>query len=197
MSNWDDVHVQPPQGGGLLDGLLVHQAAVPPAVPPPQPNGDDSRMQDVQNDDLLSYLQPAPVQQAPVQSAPVQQAQDRVLPQPLPVGPIGPPLGGSYLPGAGGAATGAAPSPSGYLGGVFSGKGGGFPSFSGQRQAGPGQAPQFFNIGDDQPPWRQGPAGQGCQDPSAQMEKHFLLAQDISTIVICQIKRCFVICWEP
>ena len=103
MSNWDDVHVQPPQGGGLLDGLLVHQAAVPPAVPPPQPNGDDSHMQDVN--------------------------QDRLLPQPLPVGPVGPPLGGSYLPGAGGAATGAAPSPSGYLGGVFSGQGGGFPSF--------------------------------------------------------------------
>ena len=118
MSNWDDVHVQPPQGGGLLDGLLVHQAA----VQPPQPNGDDSRMQDrmqdvTQDNDLLSF----------VQQAPVQQAQDRVLPQPLPVGPIGPPLGGSYPPGVGStAATGAAaPSANGYLGGLFSGKIGG------------------------------------------------------------------------
>ena len=92
MSNWDDVHRQPPNGGGLLDGLLVHQAAVQPVQPqPPQVNGEDSRM----------------------------------LPEPLPVGPVGPPLGGLYLPGSGGAAaTGAgAPDANGYRCGVFSGKG--------------------------------------------------------------------------
>ena len=112
MSNWSDVHAQPPNGGGLLDGLLVHQAA----VQPPQPNGEDARMPNAPPDAF---------------------AQGRTLPQPLPVGPVGSPLGGLYPPGSGGAAaTGAgAPDANGYKGGVFIGKGGGFPSFGGQQQA--------------------------------------------------------------
>ena len=150
MSNWNDVHVPPPQGGGLLDGLLVHQAAVQPVQPqPPQPNGEDAHMQNAPPDAFV---------------------QGRTLPQPLPVGPVGPPLGGLYLPGSGGApATGAgAPDANGYRCGVFSGKGGGFPSFGSQQRMAPGPAPQFFNIGNQEPPWRQD-AGQGAR-PSAQQE---------------------------
>ena len=50
MSNWDDVHHQPSQGGGLLNGLLSHITGArgcpeASARAPPQPNGGDAHMQ--------------------------------------------------------------------------------------------------------------------------------------------------------